>query len=194
MRITKKYIAIGIAISILAGISCFAFCGCQSEDASDKAEDTATRVEETTSEVKKTDEIDASEEITTSEESVKIETTKNDSKKEESTKANNSNKETTKTSDKSTPEKHTHSWTAVYKEVDNGEYEITTTKTPWAQCNRCGADITSNPNGHLKMHLENGETEKVSWSTKYRYEETKTWISKIEKVVDYYKCSCGATK
>ena len=152
----KKYTLVGIIIIILIGIGCFAISGHESDDISaDVKQENEIKTSESEAVEKETNKIDDVTESTITSESKTSQTQlKKDNDK---TKETSAKKEQTETKETST--KHTHSWTAVYKEVDNGEYEITTTKTPWVQCNRCGADITSNPNGHLKMHLDNGETE-----------------------------------
>ena len=119
---------------------------------------------------------------------------KNDSKpakKDEATKPAKKD-EGTKSENEPKPS-HTHSWTAVYKEVDNGYYETVTTKKYHSICNCCGADITGNTVDHIEMHMIAGE-EPASYKSVAKYTETKKWVPKIEKVVDYYKCSCGATK
>ena len=87
---------------------------------------------------------------------------------------------------------HTHNWVVVYKEVDNGYYETRTKAIPYTKCHICGANISGIIESHMTAHLENGVG--GSYGTAYRYEEYQVWVSVIEKVVDYYKCSCGATK
>ena len=127
-------------------------------------------------------------------------TVKKDTSKKETAKKEDSNKndskpakkeESNKSNTESKP-KHTHSWTAVYKEVDNGYYKTVTTKVPYKKCTGCGADITSNATDHHYNHAINGEASGTT--TAYRHSEYKEWVPKIEKAVDYYKCSCGATK
>lgn len=88
---------------------------------------------------------------------------------------------------------HTHNWVAVYKEVDNGYYKTVTSREAYVCCNACGADITSNVGPHMKEHALAGE-KYASYRTEYRNVNTQEWVSNVEKVVDYYKCSCGATK
>jgi len=146
----KKHILVGIIIVILIGIGCFAIGGHESDDvtADIKQENEIKTSESEVAEKEANKADDVTESTVTSESKVSQTQAKDNSSK---TKETSAKKEQTEI--KETPEKHKHSWTAVYKEVDNGEYEITTTKTPWAQCNRCGADVTSDPNGHLKMHL-----------------------------------------
>lgn len=116
-----------------------------------------------------------------------------------SSKNTNSNNSTSKnetttptTSNKPTSPQHTHSWTAVYKEVDKGYYDTVTKKVAYTKCHLCGADITNNTYAHMDAHMDNGEV--GSYGTAYRYYEEKVWIPNIVKEVDYYKCSCGATK
>ena len=117
---------------------------------------------------------------------------KDESKSKSQSKSSSSS--TTKSdSNKNSTSSHKHNWVAVYKEVDNGYYKTVTEKVPYKKCTNCGADITSNAGDHLKSHALAGETDASSMSA-YRYHETQEWVSKIEKVVDYYKCSCGATK
>lgn len=113
--------------------------------------------------------------------------------------ASNTSKKNTSSSNSSnsgssaSPSKHTHSWTAVYKEVDNGYYKTVAKEEAYTCCNACGADITGNPGPHLKEHALAGE-QYASYRTEYRTVNTQEWVSNVEKVVDYYKCSCGATK
>jgi len=116
----------------------------------------------------------------------KEDSNKNDSKpakKEESNKSNTESKP-----------KHTHSWTAVYKEVDNGYYKTVTNQVKYYICSKCKTDISGNSsNHHYEVHAKNGEYG-TSTVSAYRTVESQEWVPKIEKVVDYYKCSCGATK
>lgn len=121
----------------------------------------------------------------------------NTSKKNTSSSNSSSSKKDTGSSSSgssASPSKHTHSWTAVYKEVDNGYYKTVPKREAYECCNKCGADITGNAGPHLKEHLLAGETGSVSCRTEYRTVNTQEWVSNVEKVVDYYKCSCGATK
>ena len=128
-------------------------------------------------------------------------TVKKDTSKKETVKKEDSNKDNSKPakkeeSNKSNTEskpKHTHSWTAVYKEVDNGYYKTVTTKQKYYYCSDCGVDITYNSTAHFKEHKARGEYGSSAVAG-YRYIESQEWVPKIEKVVDYYKCSCGATK
>ena len=129
-------------------------------------------------------------------------TVKKDTSKKETVKKEDSNKndskpakkeESNKSNTESKP-KHTHSWTAVYKEVDNGYYKTVTNQVKYYICSKCKTDISGNSsNHHYEVHAKNGEygTRTVS---AYRTVESQEWVPKIEKVVDYYKCSCGATK
>ena len=128
----------------------------------------------------------------TSTSSAKKETTSSNSSS--SSKDKNSSSSSSSTSkDSTTSTTHTHSWTAVYKEVDNGYYETRTKKIAWTECHICGADISGKAVSHMEAHMDNGEG--GSYGTSYRYETYDVWVSVIEKVVDYYKCSsCGATK
>lgn len=126
-------------------------------------------------------------------------TTKDTTKNNGSTTSNNSNKDTSNkdtnkptTSDKPSTPAHTHSWTAVYKEVDKGHYETVTKTQTYTKCHICGADITNNVRPHMEAHLDNDEV--GSYGTATRPYEEKVWVPNIVKVVDYYKCSCGATK
>jgi len=114
----------------------------------------------------------------------------NSTSKNETTKPTTANKPTS--SNKPTSPQHTHSWTAVYKEVDKGYYDTVTKKVAYTKCHLCGADITNNTYAHMDAHMDNGEV--GSYGTAYRYYEEKVWVPNIVKEVDYYKCSCGATK
>lgn len=108
-----------------------------------------------------------------------------------SNKTNTSNKKETSTKNPSKPA-HSHSWSAVYKEVNNGYYKTVTKKEAYDCCNACGADITGNTAAHLKQHALAGEN--ASFRIAYRYYDVEEWVPNVEKVVSYYKCSCGATK
>lgn len=114
--------------------------------------------------------------------------------------ASNTSKKNTSSSNSSnsgssaSPSKHTHSWTAVYKEVDNGYYKTVPKEEAYTCCNKCGADITANVVSHMNAHLDAGDSGSLSYRTEYRTVNTQEWVSNVEKVVDYYKCSCGATK
>ncbi len=115
--------------------------------------------------------------------------TNSSTKKEESSNNKNDNKNDNKDS---TASKHTHNWTAVYKEVDKGYYKTVTKREAYDRCTLCGADITGNTSAHLKQHALAGES--ASRDIGYRYYDVQEWVPNVEKVVDYYKCSCGATK
>jgi len=97
-----------------------------------------------------------------------------------------------KNSNSSSAPSHTHSWKAVYKEVDAGYYDEETIKIAWTECHLCGADITANLYDHIEAHMDKGEV--GSYGTSYRYETRQVWVPVTKTVVDYYKCSCGATK
>lgn len=154
-----------------------------------KSEDkkTETKKSASTVAVSSKDTVKSSSSSSSSSSSTKDKVSSTTTKKETSS-SNSSNN-----SKKPTVSKHTHNWVAVYKEVDNGHYETVQKKEAYSVCNCCGADITGNTSEHLKAHMIAGDTG-VSRSTKYRYIESQEWVPNIEKVVDYYKCSCGATK
>lgn len=122
-------------------------------------------------------------------------TSSSDKKNTSSSSSSSSKKDTGSSSSGSSasPSKHTHSWTAVYKEVDNGYYKTVPKREAYTCCNRCGADITGNIGPHMEAHALAGE-KYASYRTEYRTVNTQEWVSNVEKVVDYYKCSCGATK
>ncbi|MDO4842576.1 MAG: hypothetical protein Q3982_07885 [Phoenicibacter congonensis] len=95
---------------------------------------------------------------------------------------------------------HTHNWIAHYSTI---YHDAVTTQTPIyserevVYCNNCGADITNNYSQHTKAHALAGET--GGWSVKTEtemigYETTTITPAYEETVVDYYYCSCGATK
>jgi len=142
-----------------------------------------TETTKSTSTAKKT--TDKSSSSSTSDKS-KDKNTSSSTKKEDSSNNKNDNKD-------STTSKHTHNWTAVYKEVDNGYYKTVTTKKYISTCNCCGAEITGREPGHIEAHMLAGESP-ASYKSFAKYIDTQEWVPNIEKVVDYYKCSCGATK
>ena len=146
-------------------------------------------------------------ETTTSKNESKVETT---SKKEETSSTSSTNKKE--------EEKHTHSWEPVYKEVDKGYYKQELVKAAWTEeipqytmiyrtfCNGCGLDITDCVTEHTKSQMLAGnfacggytdKPVKTQIGTKiveHPAEYKDVWVSNIVKEVDYYKCSCGATK
>jgi len=146
-----------------------------------------TETTKSTSTAKKT--TDKSSSSSTSDKS-KDKNTNSSTKKEDSSNNKNDNKNDNKDS---TTSKHTHNWTAVYKEVDKGYYKTVTKREAYTCCNCCGADITGNTSAHLEAHIMAGESP-ASRRTEYRYYDVQEWVPNVEKVVDYYKCSCGATK
>lgn len=83
---------------------------------------------------------------------------------------------------------HNHEWAAVYKEVDNGYYKTEI----YDKCSYCGADVTATWTSHFKEHALEGIPEGFSCSAVTGYREV--WVPKIEKVIDYYECSCRAHK
>lgn len=96
----------------------------------------------------------------------------NTTSKNETSKPTSSNKPTA-SSKPSTPQ-HTHSWTAVYKEVDKGYYDTVTKKVAYTKCHLCGADITGKVVSHMEAHGKNGEV--GSYGTAYHYYEEKVWV------------------
>lgn len=118
---------------------------------------------------------------------------------------------------------HDHDWKPVYKTVHHdemGHTEKVLVKEAWDEkvpvfetvardiCNTCGEDVTDNPTAHAKEHKLNGEPgghhtewKEVQTGTKAVHHDAeykdKWFVDKAawdEKVVDYYKCSCGKTK
>ena len=157
---------------------------------------------------------------------------KKEEKKEETAKADSSNSSNSSSSkpsnnnssNSSKPAEHTHNWVAQYKTVNvpekghneqvlvQGAYDeqvpITEMKE-FSICNQCGADITSDPWGHLEQSAVNGgncggyhsewrETvvgyktvhHEAVYETRYVVDSPAT--TKQELVG--YKCSCGKTK
>lgn len=122
----------------------------------------------------------------------------------------------------STPE-HTHSWVAVNKTVNHkeeGHYETVVVTPAWTEnipiwgqdersvCNQCGKDITGGESAHNKAHAMAGEpggwhsewvdiqigTDTVNHPAVTKQQWVVDRAAWTETVLDYYKCSCGATK
>lgn len=118
---------------------------------------------------------------------------------------------------------HEHSWTAVYKTVNHpeqGHNEQYVTKPAWTEnipiwgqdersiCNQCGKDITGGESAHNKAHAMAGEpggwhsewvdiqigTDTINHPAEYGTRWVVDKAAWSEQVLDYYKCSCGATK
>lgn len=147
-------------------------------------------------------------------------TTKKETSSSESSSGSSSSSKTETTTKKEEPAAHTHSWKPVYKEVDNGRWGKELVKDAWTEevptytmvwvtrCNGCGMVLSSNDDidNHFQSQLLLGKyecggytsrQEKVQNGTKtveHPAEYKDVWIPKMEKVIDYHKCSCGATK
>ena len=158
---------------------------------------------------------------TSKNETTKNETTSTN-KKEDKVETPSKKEETSSTSsiNKKEEEKHTHDWKAVYKEVDKGYWKQELVKAAWTEeipqytmvwvtrCNGCGIVLSSNDeiDEHMKSEMLAGNfacggyttgQEKVQKGTKiveHPAEYKDVWVSNMMKEVDYYKCSCGATK
>lgn len=118
---------------------------------------------------------------------------------------------------------HTHNWVEQYKTIHHdaeGHYEDVLVQEaydeevteevydPWECCGICGADITSDPSGHLEVHALNGDqgrgvhtemyktvTTTVHHDAVYESRWVETAAAYDEKVSDGYICSgCGARK
>ena len=198
-RNKKIYIIIAIAVAVLLIIGAVAAGAISNKDAKRSEEKSTESTVSVQEETEATDNQDAEvkEESTKTETVAKKETAKKTTTASTKTtnKTDNSSKNTSSSSTSknnqstsSTKPSHTHSWTAVYKEVDNGYYETKTIS--YTKCHICGADISGFAVSHMEAHLDKGEG--GSYGSAVRYE--KVWVPVIEKVVDYYKCSCGATK
>ena len=138
--------------------------------------------------------------------------------KAESVQANDSKESgsdaSAKDGSKSKEKSHTHDWSITYKTVHHDAVTHQVWHDPVTEehyiCNQCGADITSDPWGHINNSLMNGGNCGSYHSTyvtvKQGYYETVTdkaaWDEQVlvskawdETVTTGYKCSsCGATK
>ena len=80
---------------------------------------------------------------------------------------------------------HQHSWEPVYKTVE--DYEM----REISYCVTCGQDMTGWSNAqlieHSDYHLDRGE------SDQWRSEGRQVKVGEHQEI-DYYICSCGATK
>ena len=188
------------------------------------ADDTRSEdeTEESKEEVKETTKATASESTTktTASSSAKKSSSSNAStttKKETSTNSSSSSKLET-TTEKEEAATHTHSWEPVYKEVDKGYWKQELVKAAWTEeipqytmkyrsiCNGCGADITDCLHEHMQSQMLAGnfacggytntpiKTQIGTKTVEHPAEYKDVWVSNIVKEVDYYKCSCGATK
>ena len=155
---------------------------------------------------------------------------KQEDKQEEENSPNTEDKETANSGDENTnsnPEAsaHTHSWVAVTSNVHHeevGHFEEIMVSESWTEsipvyedkeiaiCNGCGADITSDPWGHIESQalLENfncsgfhSEWEKIqtgSNTVNHPAVYEKKWVVDTaawnETVITGYTCNCGATK
>ncbi len=145
-------------------------------------------------------------------------TTKKETSSNKPSGGGSSSSKTETTTKKEEPAAHTHSWKPVYKEVDNGRWGKELVKDAWTEeipqytmvyrsfCNGCGKDITENVWEHMESqvlagHFECGgytdkpiKTQIGTKTVEHPAEYKDVWIPKMEKVIDYYKCSCGARK
>ena len=140
-----------------------------------------------------------------------------------------SNSKPTGNTNSTTTPTHTHTWVAQTKTVhhdevghnepyvvkaawdENVQEAIYDTKVKWI-CNGCGADITSDPWGHIDAQLDAGiytcggfhsDAEQVvtgynTYTIHHDAEYGTRWVvdktAYDETVTTGYKCSCGATK
>lgn len=160
----------------------------------------------------------------------KIDENKLEDKKEEENSSNTEDKETANSGDEntnSTPQApaHTHNWVAVTSNVQHdevGHFEEIIVSEAWTEsipvykdmeiaiCNGCGADITSDPWGHIESQvlLENfncsgfhSEWEQIqtgSETVNHPAVYEKKWVVDTaawnETVITGYTCDCGETK
>lgn len=104
-----------------------------------------------------------------------------------SSSSSSSDKKNDSSSSSTKPTTHTHSWTAVYatKQVQVGTERQCVGSI---RCCVCGARDVGY--AHTEAHMEAGEPNNT-WR-EYIYDDVPIYETK--EYVDYYKCSCGATK
>lgn len=155
---------------------------------------------------------------------------KQEDKQEEENSSNTEDKETANSGDENTnssPEApaHTHSWVAVTSNVQHdevGHFEEIIVSEAWTEsipvykdmeiaiCNGCGADITSDPWGHIEsqassenfncsgFHSEWEQIQTGSETVNHPAVYEKKWVVDTaawnETVITGYKCNCGETK
>lgn len=175
----KKKIAIVVAILILIAVIIVA---CQSSREKETAEPTKNEaVSESTAADVKADDKTSSTNKNNASSSDKNTNTSNKNNSSSSDKKNDSSSSSTK------PTTHTHSWTAVYA---TKQVQVRTERQCIGsiRCCVCGArDVDS---AHIKAHALAGEPSN-NWR-EYIYDDVPVY--ETEEYVDYYKCSCGATK
>lgn len=155
---------------------------------------------------------------------------KQEDKQEEENSSNTEDKETANSGDENTNSNpqapaHTHSWVAVTSNVQHdevGHFEEIIVSEPWTEsipvyesreiaiCDGCGADITSDPWGHIQSQGSSENSNCSGFHSDWKQIQTgsknvnhpavydKKWVVDAaawnETVITGYKCNCGETK